>query len=87
MPTGIDVELATEAFRRMGYQVDIVQTNWEKKKELVESGDAKTMPIIVMTANAFTEDRIRAKEAGMDEHISKPVDAKLLVEVIYKLVD
>ncbi|RHP50893.1 response regulator [Clostridiaceae bacterium AF31-3BH] len=45
------------------------------------------MPIIAMTANAFTEDRIRAKEAGMDEHISKPVDAKLLVEVIYKLVD
>ena len=87
MPTGIDVELATEAFRRMGYQVDIVQINWEKKKELVESGDAKTMPIIVMTAHAFTEDRIRAKEAGMDEHISKPVDAKLLVEVIYKLVD
>ena len=87
MPTGIEVELATEAFRRMGYQVDIVQINWEKKKELVESGDAKTMPIIVMTANAFTEDRIRAKEAGMDEHISKPVDAKLLVEVIYKLVD
>ena len=87
MPTGIDVELATEAFRRMGYQVDIVQINWEKKKELVESGDAKTIPIIEMTANAFTEDRIRAKEAGMDEHISKPVDAKLLVEVIYKLVD
>ena len=87
MPTGIDVELATEAFRRMGYQVDIVQINWEKKKELVESGDAKTMPIIVMTANAFTEDRIRAKEAGMYAHIAKPLDAKLLVEVIYKLVD
>ena len=35
-PTGIDVELATEAFKRMGYQVDVVQINWEKKKELVE---------------------------------------------------
>ena len=86
MPTGIDVELATEAFRRMGYQVDIVQINWEKKKELVESGDAKTMPIIVMTANAFTEDRIRAKEAGMDEHVAKPVDGELLAKVIHKLV-
>ena len=86
MPTGIDVELATEAFRRMGYQVDIVQINWEKKKELVESGDAKTMPIIAMTANAFTEDRIRAKEAGMDEHIAKPVDTELLVKIIHKLV-
>ena len=49
--------------------------------------DAKEVPIIAMTANAFTEDRIRAKEAGMDEHIAKPVDAKLLVKVIHKLVD
>ena len=39
VPTGIDVELATEAFKRMGYQVDVVQINWEKKKELVESGE------------------------------------------------
>ena len=48
--------------------------------------DAKEVPIIAMTANAFTEDRIRAKEAGMDEHITKPVDMKLLVKVIHKLV-
>ena len=34
VPTGIDVELATEAFKRMGYQVDVVQINWEKKKNL-----------------------------------------------------
>ena len=39
VPTGIDVELATEAFERMGYQVKVVQINWEKKKELVESGE------------------------------------------------
>ena len=49
--------------------------------------DAKTIPIIAMTANAFTEDRIRAKEAGMDEHIAKPVDAELLVKVIHNLAD
>ena len=48
--------------------------------------DAKEVPIIAMTANAFTEDRIRAKEAGMDEHITKPVDVRLLVKVIHKLV-
>ena len=53
----------------------------------LEREDAKTIPIIAMTANAFTEDRIRAKEAGMDEHISKPVDAKLLVKVIYELAE
>ena len=39
IPTGIDVELATEAFQRMGYQVNVVQINWEQKKELVESGE------------------------------------------------
>ena len=48
--------------------------------------DAKVIPIIAMTANAFTEDKMRAKEAGMDEHIAKPVDGKLLVKVINELV-
>ena len=48
--------------------------------------DAKTIPIIAMTANGFTEDRIKAKEAGMDEHISKPIDMKLLVKIIHELV-
>ena len=48
--------------------------------------DAKEVPIIAMTANAFTEDRIRAKEAGMDEHVAKPVDVELLLKVIHKLV-
>ena len=49
--------------------------------------DAKKIPIIAMTANAFTEDRIRAKEAGMDEHIAKPVDVELLIKVIHKFVE
>ena len=48
--------------------------------------DAKTIPIIAMTANAFTEDRIKAKEAGMDEHVAKPVDMELLIKVIHRLV-
>ena len=64
-----------------------VMNGYEATKMIrsLEREDAKTIPIITMTANAFTEDRIRAKEAGMDEHISKPVDAKLLVKVIYEL--
>ena len=49
--------------------------------------DAKEIPIIAMTANAFTEDRIRAKEAGMDEHISKPVDVELLIKIIHRFVE
>lgn len=39
VPTGIDVELATEAFLRMGYQVEIVNIDWEKKTDLVDSGE------------------------------------------------
>ncbi len=49
--------------------------------------DARKIPIVAMTANAFTEDRMRAKEAGMDEHISKPFDVKLLLKVIHKLIE
>ena len=39
-----------------------------------------------MTANAFTEDRRRVLEAGMNEHIAKPIDMKLLVNIIAQLV-
>mgnify|MGYP002523985118 CR=1 FL=1 len=38
-PTGIDVDLATEAFRRMGYQAVFVTIDWEDKKERVENGE------------------------------------------------
>lgn len=38
-PTGIDVELAKEAFRRMGYEAVFEYINWEEKKELLESGE------------------------------------------------
>ena len=57
-----------------------------KKIRSLDREDAKVIPIIAMTANAFTEDRLRAKEAGMDEHIAKPVDGKLLIKVIHKLM-
>ena len=65
-----------------------VMNGYEAAKRIrsLDREDAKTIPIIAMTANAFTEDRIRAKEAGMDEHIAKPVDAELLIKVIHKLV-
>ena len=66
-----------------------VMNGYEAAKTIrsMEREDAKVIPIIAMTANAFTEDRLRAKEAGMDEHIAKPVDAELLVKVINELVD
>ena len=65
-----------------------VMNGYEAAKMIrsLEREDAKKVPIIAMTANAFTEDRIRAKEAGMDEHVAKPVDVELLIKVIRKLV-
>ena len=48
--------------------------------------DAKEIPIIAMTANAFTEDKIRTQEAGMNEHLSKPLDPNLVVKTIAKFL-
>lgn len=65
-----------------------VMNGYEAAKMIrsLDREDAKVIPIIAMTANAFTEDKMRAKEAGMDEHIAKPVDGKLLVKAINELV-
>ena len=66
-----------------------VMNGYEAAKMIrtLDRDDAKTVPIIAMTANAFTEDRLKSKESGMNEHIAKPVDAKLLVKVISELVE
>ena len=48
--------------------------------------DARTIPIIAMTANAFTEDKIRSKAAGMNEHIAKPLNTELVLQAVAKLV-
>ena len=65
-----------------------VMNGYEATKMIrsLDREDAKEVPIIAMTANAFTEDRIKAKEAGMDEHVAKPVDVELLIKVIHRLV-
>ena len=65
-----------------------VMNGYEATKMIrsLDREDAKKIPIIAMTANAFTEDRIRAREAGMDEHVAKPLDVELLLKVIHKLV-
>lgn len=46
--------------------------------------DAKTIPIIAMTANAFSEDRRRAVEAGMNEHLAKPLESNVIINTIAK---
>lgn len=48
--------------------------------------DAKTIPIIAATANAFTEDIALTQKAGMNAHISKPIDFDVLKKTIAKLL-
>ena len=66
-----------------------VMNGYEATKMIrsLDREDAKTIPIIAMTANAFTDDRLKAKEAGMNEHIVKPLDVELLIKVIHRLVE
>ena len=52
----------------------------------LKRGDAKRIPIIALTANAFDEDVQRSLQAGMNAHLSKPVDSEQLVRVLGELV-
>ncbi len=64
-------------------QVDGYEATRQIRK--MDRPDATKVPIIAMTASAFTEDRIAAKEAGMDEHLAKPLDAQLMLQTIARL--
>lgn len=49
--------------------------------------DAQSIPIIALTENAFAEDRKKAMEAGMNDHVAKPVDMKVLTAVLQKYLE
>lgn len=49
--------------------------------------DAQSIPIIALTANAFAEDRKKAMEAGMNDHVAKLVDMKVLTAVLQKYLE
>ena len=65
-----------------------VMDGYQATREIraMDRPDAKTIPIIAMTANAFTEDRMKARQCGMDEHISKPIDPEKLIETLDRLM-
>ncbi|MGN0536849.1 MAG: hybrid sensor histidine kinase/response regulator [Acutalibacteraceae bacterium] len=48
--------------------------------------DAKTIPIVAMTANAFAEDIAIAKNAGMNEHLTKPLEISKIIAVLDKVI-
>lgn len=53
----------------------------------LEREDATTVPIIAMTANAFSDDRKKTREAGMNAHITKPIEKDLLIETLSEFIN
>ena len=64
-----------------------VMNGYEATEQIRNSKNplGRTIPIIAMTANAFQEDRERSVQAGMNAHISKPIDMKVLQNVMNKV--
>ena len=67
-----------------GYEATHEIRNSEKEDA---KEDAKSIPIIAMTANAFDDDRKKSKTAGMGAHLSKPLDIQKMIEMIGNLCD
>ncbi|MEF9974995.1 MAG: response regulator, partial [Clostridia bacterium] len=52
----------------------------------MRKADAKEIPIIAMTANAFDEDIEKTKAAGMNAHLAKPIDPQLLYQTLQRFL-
>lgn len=57
-----------------------------RRLRALDRPDAKTIPIVAMTANAFVDDMEKTREAGMNAHLSKPLDSQKLLTVLAKLI-
>ena len=57
-----------------------------KKIRALENSELANIPIIAMTANAFTEDIQAAKDAGMNSHIAKPIDIPKMIETLTEVL-
>ena len=57
-----------------------------EKIRALDKADAKTVPILAMTANAFDEDVQRSLQAGMNAHLAKPVDPELLFQSLREFI-
>jgi CheY-like chemotaxis protein len=49
----------------------------------LDRSDAKKIPIVAMTANAFAEDAMNCKKAGMNDHMAKPIDVDILIRMLH----
>lgn len=89
--TAVNGKIAVDRFREMGagyYDLifmDVqmpVMNGYEAARQIrnSEQSDSASVPIVAMTANAFAEDVVESKKAGMNEHITKPLDLVQLKE-------
>ena len=62
-----------------GLQATTNIRHWSKE-------DAKTIPIVAMTANAFDEDVDKSKAVGMNAHLSKPIEPQLMYATLYRMI-
>ena len=87
----LNLEIAQYLLAHAGASVDTAHNGKAAVKKFLEATQAirsswhpqaASVPIIAMTANAFSEDIRRSKEAGMNAHLAKPIDEKRLIHVI-----
>jgi CheY-like chemotaxis protein len=90
-----DGETALELFKKSAENTyDIIYMDIQMPKlngyeatraiRALDRSDAKTVPIVALTANAFKDDIDRAHEAGMNAHLAKPLELDKLLEVTFK---
>ena len=65
-----------------------IMNGYETTKAIraTNKADAMTVPIVAMTANAFTEDKRKCWSAGMNDHIAKPIDVEGMLETIGRYI-
>ncbi|RLA79932.1 MAG: hypothetical protein DRG78_11950 [Epsilonproteobacteria bacterium] len=82
---------AVEMFKENSYELILMDIQMPKMDgyettKLIRESDS-TIPIVALTANAMKEDVVKTKEAGMNEHLNKPVEIQKLYEVLAKYID
>lgn len=88
---------AVDLFKRLGAELDLVLMDVQmpimdgldatRKIRALDMPEARTVPIIAMTAHAFDEDVKRGKDAGMNGHIAKPIEMDVLLQTLAKYLD
>ena len=89
---------AVERFRESApFSIDVILMDMQMPKmdgceaarniRVLSRPDARAVPIIAVTANAFAEDIAATTAAGMDAHVSKPIDFKILEQTMENLMD